>query len=421
MNILIGNGFNHYVMKIAREADIEDDIIKELDNVINLWRSFDELVSTLEEKLRPKFREYFLYSSLDGEDILFLIYEILDFINLLSSSQKSEEVQSCLSSLRNIIGEEIYAKIYDAVNKFLRQELSGFYRDLLSSFKEKGLLDNASLLEELPINIFTTNYEGIIDILLSPNGFWLGDGFGYCPYFEDRLLLCFNPDFSDSHNLYHIHGSYKFFEGRDQVYKLRTSSFEKKKEGSKQIESNLESLMSFIKNKHLKPLLVYSSFKEKLKLIRKNPVLSYYYNFYIHSISKNKKLALFGISLSNDKHLVEPIINLAFRKKISDTLEIYIFDIATNLTDSNTYKNLYEWLSNIVSEISGKFKKEISMELKAEDKTEAIISLIFKEKKDGTMKKYNSLEIYIKLENTHQFSDLNKLYERFYELSKQNT
>lgn len=420
MNILVGNGFNHYIMNIARKADIENNIIQELDNVINLWQSFDDLVETLEKKLRPKFEEYFLHSPLDGEDILFLVYEILDFISLLSSSRESsEEIQFCLSSFKNIVGKEVYSKIYSAVNQFLHQELSGFYKDLLDSFKRKGLLNNI-LLRDLPINVFTTNYEAIIDILLSPDGFWLKDGFGYCPSPEDGLLLCFNPDFSDSHNLYHIHGSYKFFESRDQVYKLRTSSFEKNKERGEQIENDLKFLISFIKNNHLKPLLIYSTFKEKLKLIRRNPVLSYYYNFYIHSISKNKKLILFGISLSNDKHLIEPIVNLGYTKRLEGTLEIYIFDIVTNLNESKTYKNLYKWITDTVLETSGKFGKEITMELQEEDETNSIISLGFKEFKNGIMKKYNNVKLHIMLENVSKYSDLNELYERFYTLSKQN-
>ncbi|WP_421077518.1 hypothetical protein Mjas_07345 [Methanothermococcus sp. Ax23] len=166
-------------------------------------------------------------------------------------------------------------------------------------------------------HFYTTNYDGILDIMLMRNnGRYLSDGFEAYNKVEikfdseDAWNACkFNlSNFLKSHKndniIAHLHGSYKFINTKSG----KTRKLIKTKDGNHPIGYY--------------PVIVYNSPILKYDLIEQIDVLKWYFLHFRLSLGECSKLVIWGNSLRTDPHIVDAICQNFDKEK-----PLYIIDI----------------------------------------------------------------------------------------------
>lgn len=283
--IIIGNGLNYLLEDIVRSYDdtkypahfpvTKIQIADSVREITQLWKKFDELFAELKQKA-PKLSE---------EELIRLIYSVLDIfsnIKIFEKVLKQEDVQK----IKDVFGQFLVDKVRQISNEFREHQDSDGYKYLKRLFPSFGA-DIQKLVDENGIqklNIYTTNYDGILDTLLTgnPYGFIFVDGFSKRD--NPDLLTIWPPYIYDSKmTISHIHGSYRYIRQYGTTYKLRTNG------------------------ENTDPVMVFNNPDFKEEKIKNDNVLGEYYHNLTTDLKESGRLIIFGNSMTNEPHLKDLI------------------------------------------------------------------------------------------------------------------
>lgn len=221
-------------------------------------------------------------------------------LSLLKPIEENEELSGCIEKLKEKFNNSFIENLWEIVLKFVEQEKNGFYKSLTSFLYNNDLreFNPCKHIKRKKISIYTTNYDGIAEIILGYDGesISLPDGFRLCPS-SSADFVCFNEnEFNEdsiSSKLFHLHGSYKFF-----VYSTYTSYMHR------EIKVR-SSHLSFIEQNqsNLEPILVLNAPKLKRKQIKKYLCLEKYLHTFEKDLHGSDTLIVWGQSLINDPHI----------------------------------------------------------------------------------------------------------------------
>lgn len=288
ISFIIGNGFNYLINDIVRNYPVspfspwpsnirstKDSIISEIGKITSLWKKFDELFEELKEK-NPQY---------DAEELIRMIYSVIDFLSNIDTFQKILS-PTLINEIKKSFEFLLIDRIRDIAKEFSYHESSQGYKDLKKLFPNFGK-DFEEILKKYSVNqcdYFTTNYDGILDTLLTlPDYKYLAnDGF-------QRSSM---PDYYELNDLslrsskirgLHIHGSYKFEKLQGDTYKI-----------GKSIENS-------------EPVMIFNNPQFKGDLVRKDTVLNQYFYTLSNSLRNSDKLIIFGNSMKNEPHIKKAI------------------------------------------------------------------------------------------------------------------
>jgi len=280
--LIVGNGFNHLLLNIVRNYPFY-----RMPKVIKTSR--DRMVEVIE-------RITYLFSEFKFLDILKENHNANDWEGGLTGYNKNCELLDNHKLLNEpfaigtILKQNMHLLVQNQMkivaDKFSNSESQGSYKDikrLLPSFGIK-FMDRLRSNGITDLSIFTTNYDGILDTLLTDqsNNFLFQDSFGYS---DIQNTLKFHPQYLyRSHfSMFHIHGSYKFLEKNGETFKIKAG----------------------MKNEN--PVMVLSGADSKEDIISSNHVLSSYYKKFISNLNEYDRVIIFGNSLNSEPHLKKAI------------------------------------------------------------------------------------------------------------------
>jgi hypothetical protein len=299
---IIGNGLNFLVKHIIDEMPIRDlearrvlrrnALSSNLGEITVLWKKFDKVF----EELRQHFIDK--GNRISDEELIKLISSVINFFSNLIGFQKviSEED---IAKLRNVFDDFLLRQIVDIANEFRAHESKGAYGSIREYFaKFQAEFDNiVSRHEVKKVYMFTTNYDGIFDVILSkqPTGFIAVDGFTTIePTSTDESearvsskLLKFQPKIlqDKKYILCHLHGSYKFIKYFGKTYKIRGQ------------------------HPNTRPVIVFNRPEAKGYIVSNDNVLSEYMRLLTQSLQspETKRLVILGNSMEAEPHIKEVI------------------------------------------------------------------------------------------------------------------
>lgn len=340
---ITGNGFNYMVNGWIKNLSSEQfdslhlpnkqEIINDIDKITSLWKKFTIVFEEIKQK-NPQ---------LSDEELIRLIYSVIDlFSNLPGLSKIMNDKQ--IDDLKNLFSSFLLDKIREIAQEFRFHHESVGYKNLKKIFPQFGSNFNKILETKLKnsdgdgyFNIFTTNYDGILDTLLTgdPRGFIFKDGFGS---HDGELLILKDENVNYNKLLCHLHGSY--------LYK-RSSGYTYKMTGNKP---------------NIDPIMVFNNPDSKEEIVRKDNVLSRYYNIFSDSLKTANNLIILGNSMKNEPHLLKLLKEWGNRsdlkvyvcstnpKNISDKLkDSYTNDIIeVNTTKFINQEKFLEFLEEII-------------------------------------------------------------------------
>lgn len=305
---LIGNGFNRFLEQ-CYSAD--DDLCRDLDGVCSLWGRFEECLNRLLVTAGDSVRATASEASYTTERLAQLLYDMIQFAEGLAALEQSTDLASaagipschlaCKEALNAHMGESVFA----VVKQFIDSETRGLYSRIFQN-PPVGLAELQNLLASASarVALFTTNYDGLVDMVLGfeafrgeKTGFRLVDGFGKrtdpdAVYFRDDA-----PDLLSQWGVRgHLHGSYKFLAQRAQngetLYRKLTSAeldhFDALSEGCQ-------------------PVVVFDAPNRKRGRLDGFRILRQYLASFEDHLAQAQNLVLFGISLKDDPHLLQCI------------------------------------------------------------------------------------------------------------------
>lgn len=308
--VLLGNGFNYSV----KDFITDDNLKSEIGSIISLWKQFDDLIKT---------KESFTEKTIED------LYKSFALISLVKPFEEDKKLSGCINALKNKFSENFIKKLWDIIDEFANQENRGFYKHL-TNFLYSGDFKNFNLCKMITrnhINIYTTNYDGIAEMIFGYDGdkFGLHDGFRGCDN-ESREYVCFNEGIfsnkdSKDPKLLHLHGSYKFF-----VYNFLNRM------NYMEIKTKKEYLSNFLRTSDkalFEPIVVLNAPSLKEKQVSNFRILKKYFSSFENDLKKSNKLVIWGQSLKSDPH-IKKRIEQYFTKDNKDSKKLIIIDTNDN-------------------------------------------------------------------------------------------
>lgn len=333
--LLIGNGFNYmiesWINNLSEDfisnkiGESKSEIIQKINEITKLWQKFNDIFEEIRHK-NPK---------LNDEELIRIIYSVIDLFSTMSGLEKIMGQQKLLQ-LKSLFDSLLLDKIKDIALEFKNHHESVGYKNIKKLFPDFGKNFNKIITENKVdyLHIYTTNYDGILDTLLTdePRGFIFHDGFGSIS--SNRFLGFYDYNINFTKTICHIHGSYLYEKNFGVTYKLK---------------ENLQ---------NIDPVMIFNNPDFKEDIIKKDTVLLEYYKLLENDLKNADQLIIFGNSMVNEPHLKNIIKKYGNRKK----LEILIFSTSPNKV-LEELKNFYKYkirefnTQDFIS--SDKFLKEI--------------------------------------------------------------
>jgi hypothetical protein len=299
---LVGNGLNFLIKHIIDESPVKDlsavrvlrrtTLSKNLGEITVLWKKFDKAF----EELRKHFIEK--GNKISDEELIKLIASVINFFSNLSGFEKVISKED-IDKLRGVLDEFLLRQIVDIANEFREHESKGAYGGIREYFKEFEAAFDKSVTKHnvRKVSFFTTNYDGILDVLLTrqSRGYTTVDGFtnidaNSADISEAKTsgsLLKFQPKIlqDKKYLLCHIHGSYKFIKYFGKTYKVKG------------------------RFKNIRPVIVFNRPEAKGYIVSNDNVLSEYMRLFTQSLQSpdTKRLIIFGNSMEAEPHLKDAI------------------------------------------------------------------------------------------------------------------
>lgn len=312
--LLVGNGFNYMVESwvnnlpddfISSKIDEnKEELTQKINEITRLWQKFNDIFEEIKQK-NPK---------LNDEELIRIIYSVIDLFSTMSGLEKIMGPEKLLQ-LKSLFDSLLLEKIRDIALEFKRHHESVGYKNIKKIFPDFGKNFHQILMDNKVdyIHIFTTNYDGILDTLLTdePSGFIFRDGFGTT--MSDRLLQFYEYNINFNKIICHLHGSYLYEKNFGTTYKLK---------------KNLE---------NTDPVMIFNNPDFKEDIIKKDTVLLEYYQILESDLRDADQLIIFGNSMVNEPHIKNLI------KKYGNREQLKIIVFSTNPEKvSDELKNFFD-------------------------------------------------------------------------------
>lgn len=332
--LITGNGFNYMINewinnltndKISElNLGSKDEIKQEIKEITILWQKFNDIFTEIKKNL-PQLSE---------EELIRLIYSVIELFSNLPGLEKIFNPEK-IEDLKNLFDSFLLDKIREIAEEFRNHHESTGYKNLKKIFPSFGkkFNDLIDLKNTEFFNIFTTNYDGLLDTLLTgdPRGFIFHDGFSH---FNENLLTISEENINFDKLICHIHGSYLYKREFGYTYKLKNNLI------------------------NSEPIMVFNNPDFKEQIINRDNVLARYYHILLESLKVADNLIILGNSMKNEPHLKKIISKYANRpnlnlyvcstnpQKIADELTKH-YSHKINLVDTKAFINEDEFLSFI--------------------------------------------------------------------------
>jgi hypothetical protein len=326
--MFIGNGFNKLLANIVRHypaekvpKDIKTDlftIANNIDDVAGLWERFKHAFPRIKQSHPNLCDEQILYllDQLSDEEIFKEVIpkdKIEELFGRVDTARKNSLKNVALDFKRfeNISGNRVIRKLFP----------------LLGCGFESALNNNG--VEEL--YICTTNYDGILDTLLTRptrvnnTNFIFPDGFGGSNI-KNHLKLYERNLANAKRTMVHLHGSYKFTKIGAYTYKLTGD------------------------NHNEEPVLIFNNPFLKEKEILEDQVLSIYYQKLIEKLKTYNRIITIGNSFKNEPH-IKNIISEHFNRPNTELIVCSLNpeEVATELR-KHYHKEIYQFSTRGITE-----------------------------------------------------------------------
>lgn len=299
---IVGNGLNFLIKHIIDELPIKElsptrvlrrnALSKNLGEITVLWKKFDSAFEELREHFVAK------GNKISDEELIKLISSVINFFSNLDGFEKVLSRED-ISKLRVVLDGFLLKQIIAIADEFRQHEGKGAYGGIREYFKNfEAEFDKLSTHYGYKKTLFfTTNYDGILDVLFSrqPFSFTKEDGFRSISknsedFAEVKLagvFLKFMPRFLYERKLIlcHIHGSYKFIKHFGKTYKLIGT------------------------RENTRPVIVFNRPEAKEYTISNDNVLAEYMRLFVQTLQSpdTKRLVIFGNSMEAEPHLKDAI------------------------------------------------------------------------------------------------------------------
>lgn len=336
--LITGNGFNYMIngwidnipdenllkLNVGSKNQIKNDITE----ITTLWQKFNDIFDEIKKNL-PQLNE---------EELIRLIYSVIELFSNLPGLEKILDTRK-IEELKNIFNSFLLDKIREIAEEFRNHHESTGYKSIKKIFPSFGK-KFSELLKSKDIeffNIFTTNYDGLLDTMLTgdPRGFIFQDGFSN---YTENLLTISEDNINFNKLICHIHGSYLYKREFGYTYKLKN------------------------KLKNTEPIMVFNNPDFKEQIINRDNVLARYYHILLENLKVADNLIILGNSMKNEPHLKNLISKYANRnnlnlyvcstnpQKIADELKThYCYTINTiNTKDFKDEDTFLSFISNII-------------------------------------------------------------------------
>lgn len=400
--LLIGNGFLYSIADFL-EKNRKDNSNKEIDEVSKriklisgLWKEFDDIHK--DRELSRKLADIYNVRSLSPENFIEHIYSSMDILRLthkLFNDGGIKKCESCFSDLSKSINNAISSKIASIIDKFWNEEEENKLYPTLYNFRLNGVLVKDKNIEGFLNNIssiYTTNYDGVLEILFKFNENRKGKIFNLVDLFNSascgihkndgenenkdnyqHYYVCFSGInyYRNAKKLLHLHGSYKFFKYTVGLGELEIKIKKEKK------QEFFESLRKEIKDKSLEngspifsvlfPIIVFGAPNLKMEVINSYNSLRTYFVLFQQDLKRNKNLIIWGQSLKNDPHILNAIKEFFIKENPNGNKKIIIIDVDENhILRSNDNSNVevefinpsqFQNMDKLLQEITNKIYK----------------------------------------------------------------
>ena len=300
--LIVGNGFNYMInswidnlnedyiknLNIGSKEDLKSDISK----ITVLWKKFNDIFQEIKKNNR----------NISEEELIRLIYSVIDLFSNLPGLEKIFEPEK-IEELKNLFSSFLLDKIREIALEFKQHHESTGYKNLKRVFPTFGK-DLNEILKSKDIeyfNIFTTNYDGLLDTLLTnhPFGFIFSDGFSH---FDEKNLIISSEYIKNDKLICHLHGSYLYKKEFGFTYKMKSNFL------------------------NTEPIMVFNNPDQKEEIIKRDNVLSKYYDILIDNLQSADNLVIFGNSMNNEPHLKNLIKKFGNRESLS----VYVCSTSPN-------------------------------------------------------------------------------------------
>lgn len=295
---IIGNGLNFLIKTVIDEIPIKDlspsrllkrnTLSNNLNEITVLWKKFDEVFLELRQHFAAK------GNKISDEELIKLISSVINFFSNLTGFEKVLKKED-INKLQTILDGFLLNKIIEIADEFRQHEEKRAYGSIREYFKnfDTEFDKSTSIHGVRKTFFFTTNYDGILDVLFTrPEGnFTKEDGFrSINSQNEDQAeaklsgsFLAFVPKYLYERKLVlcHLHGSYKFVKNFGKTYKIIGT------------------------RKNTRPVIVFNRPEAKSYVISNDNVLSEYMRFFINTLQapETTRLVILGNSMEAEPHL----------------------------------------------------------------------------------------------------------------------
>lgn len=321
--LITGNGFNYLIQDIIKNIPSSEippkinisvtDVTTGISNITNLWKKFDKLFSDLKAK-----------SNLNEEELIRMIHAILDLFSNMSGFKQVLNPAQVLQ-IQQIFDNLILTELKNISEEFRQYHNSEGYKAIKKLFPEFGSKFKEMLNRKChKFNIYTTNYDGVLDTLLTKKYPERGFIFSDCLSNTDVPgFLAMEPAYLNTNKyiLAHIHGSYLYERYFGRTYKQRSASL------------------------NSSPIMVFNNPDLKKTVINNDNVLNAYYNKLEHDMQNFDKIIIIGNSMKTEPHIKNLISNHFSKRKNTEI-------VVCSPSPADITKELKTHFSNAIIEIN---------------------------------------------------------------------
>ena len=321
--LITGNGFNYLISDIIKNIPHDKipnninipvtDITTGISNITNLWQKFDKVFSDLKTKSR---------GNLNEEELIGMIHSVLDLFSNISGFEEILQPSQILQ-IQQIFDSLILTELKNISEEFRQYHDSEGYKAIKKLFPTFGKKFQNMLQEKcLNFNIYTTNYDGLLDTLLTDNPC----GFIFRDCFSKKInddFLTIEPKYLQNNRyiLAHIHGSYLYQRYFGHTYKQKRASLNNS------------------------PIMVFNNPDLKKTVITNDNVLNLYYDKLKSDMGTFDKIIIIGNSMKTEPH-IKSLIREHFSKRQNTEI------LVCSPTPSDIKKELEPYFSNSIIEIN---------------------------------------------------------------------
>jgi NAD-dependent SIR2 family protein deacetylase len=317
--MLIGNGFNCQIASLISNLSTES-LPKDLET------SPKDILTSLNILSQLGFCPDGTYGEINPDHSILLKEENIRVIrSFIQSTGIESDTLDWKVEAKKYLSLKLQELRTEVGERFRRYQHMGGYRDIKKLFRYFGesfiSLLAANSIEK--IHICTTNYDGVLDTLLTTargrDAFLFKDGFGNSKFENLKEIKTRSFKLLDRY-LFHLHGSYKFQRQDGETFKIC---------------GNL---------RNDKPVIVFNNPDLKEHIINKDRVLSAYFDQLKTDLKTFDRLIIYGNSLVNEPHIKQAIQD-HFNRSHTDV-------IICSLNPGEVEKELQPWYSQKIYKVT---------------------------------------------------------------------